>query len=205
MKSTILISTFGLLLGCNQSDRTARHEQKAAEERQEAQKDLMKGREEANKDLAKGREEANKDLANAREKANKDLDKAHEQSIKANESDKDRDYSREPVAGREDTMLVRDSLKDKLGDDWMIEKGAAGWTAIRKQMKKADKDMTKKVNDEIKSARDDHKNLNVSYTRGEVVMRGSVDDCDDVGKTANSFAKIDGINKIVAEMTCNKK
>ena len=205
MKVTILISTFGLLLGCNQSDRTARHEEKAASERQEAQKDLAKGREEANKDLAKGREEAAKDLANAREKANKDLDKAHDQDIKANErGETDRDI-REPVAGRDDTMMVRDSLKDKLGDDWMVERAAAGWTATRKNIKKADKDLTKKVNDELKSVRDDHKNVNASYARGEVVMRGSVDDCDDVGKTADKFAKIDGVNKIVAEMSCNKK
>lgn len=202
-KATILISTFGLLFGCNQSDRTARHEEKAAEQRQEAQKDLAKGRDEANKDLNKGRQEAANDLAKARENADKDLDKAHDQDIKANEN-RTEDV-RQPVAGREDTMLVRDSLKDKLGDDWMVEKSAAGWTATRKELKKADKDLTKKVNDEIKSARDDHKNLNARYARGEVVMRGSVDDCDDVGKTADKFAKIDGVNKIVAEMSCNKK
>jgi len=201
-KATILISTFGLLMGCNQNDRAARHEEKAAEQRQEAQKDLVKGREQANEDLAK-----------ARENANKDLDKAHDQEIKADESRTerdynraDRDYRREPVAGRDDSsMMVRDSLKDKLGDDWAIEKSTVGWTATRKEIKKADKDMTKKVDEEIKSTGDEHKNIKASYARGEAIIRGSTDDCDDVGKTANRFAKIDGVNKIVVEMSCHKK
>jgi hypothetical protein len=205
MKTTILVSTFGLLLGCNPSDRAARHEEKATEQRQEAQKDLVKGREEANKDLAKAREEANKDL-----------DKAHEQDIKAQEdrakAAEDRreerrtdDMHREPVVGREDGMIVHDTLKDKLGDDWMVDKAASGWLAIRKVAKKADKDMSKKLIDEQKNLRDDHKNASATYAHGEVILRGSVDDCDDIGKSADKFGKIDGVNKILVEMSCNKK
>lgn len=196
MKTTILVSAFGLLFGCSPSDRGARHEQKAAEQRQEAQKDLTQGREAADKDLAKAREEANKDL-----------DKAHDQELKATE-DRNKAASedqREPVAGREGGMMVRDSLRDKLGDDWTIERSATGWTAVRKTAQNADKDMAKKITSAQKDLRDDHKNVTATWAHSEITLRGSVDDCDDVGKTADKFGKIDGVNKIVVAMSCNKK
>ena len=175
MKTTILVSAFGLLFGCSPSDRGARHERKAAEQRQAA---------------------------------NKDLDKAHDQELKAAE-DRNKaatDDQREPVAGREDGMMVRESLRTGLGDDWTIERSETGWTAVRKTAKKPDQDMAKKITDEQKHLRDGHKNVTATYhARNEITLRGSVDDCDDVGKTADKFGKIDGVNKIVVAMSCNQK
>jgi len=171
MKTTILVSAFGLLFGCSPNDRGARHEQKASEQRQEAQKD-------------------------------------HDQELKAAE-DRHKAASedqREPVAGREDGMMVRDSLRAGLGDDWTIERSETGWTAARKTAPKADPDMAKKITSAQKELRDDHRNVTATWAhRGEITLRGSVDDCDDVGKTADKFGKIDGVSKIVVAVSCNKK
>ena len=179
-RTMILVSSLGLMLGCQSpSDRAARHEEKAADQREQAREDLAKGRENADNDLQKAREEDRR---------------AQEERAKI-----------EPVAGRDETLMVRDSLKDKLGDDWTIEKSGMAFKAVRKSATKAEKDMTRKVNEEMKSLSNDQKNVTASYTRGEIILRGQVDDCADVGKTADKFAKIDGVNKIVTEVSCNKK
>ena len=126
-----------------------------------------------------------------------------------------RPSERMPVSGRnpliEDDEHSRDNnrflsnLRDQLGDDWRLEKHASSWVAVRRNNQPAGDKLNKKANDlirELKKA--PRRNLNVMYSGGsEVILRGSaIEHCDDGVYAANKFADIDGINRIVIEMSC---
>ena len=79
-----------------------------------------------------------------------------------------------------------------------------GYLATRVTPKKADNNLTKKVNDQIRDFRDNYKDAQVVRTRDEITLRGRIDDCGDAAKAANDFAGIDGVNKIYVDVSCAK-
>src|SRR5205807_10660423 len=90
-----------------------------------------------------------------------------------------------------------------LGDKWTVEERKTGsFTATRKVPVKPDSKLSSKVADELKSIRDDYKGAMASYHGEQVALRGRVDDCGDIPKLADKFAKIDGINRITVDLTC---
>jgi len=116
------------------------------------------------------------------------------------------DRDRAPVSGKTETTLGANELRDKLGDKWMVEeRSPSTYVATRKMASKPDSKLNKKVNDEIKSLRDDHKGMMATHQGDEVRLSGRMDDCDDIVKAAHKFAKIDGVDKIVVEATCAPK
>jgi osmotically-inducible protein OsmY len=214
----LLVPVLGLsLVGVGGLSGCKSPSQRAAEHRREAREDMR----EAQDELAKGRENAREDMKNAGEEASDEMKQANRELSKANEAERDRygmgtgrddrrfderydnGYdTRAPVAGR-DLIPVENELRDKLGDKWLVEKRAGGgYVATRKVAVTPDDDLEKKLADEVKDARDDHKGMTASYTRGEVRLSGRIDDCGDAAKAANKFAKIDGVNKVVFDVAC---
>jgi hypothetical protein len=65
--------------------------------------------------------------------------------------------------------------------------------------------MRRKVDDEMRSLHGQMKDLAPAFARGTVTLRGRVDDCDDASRAADRFASIDGVDRIVVEVTCVTK
>ena len=97
-------------------------------------------------------------------------------------------------------------IRDQLGDKWTVKERSKGtFLATRKQPVKGDAKLESKVIDEIKSLRDDYKGALASFQGDEVMLRGRIDDCGDIPKAADRFAKIDGINRILIDVTCKPR
>ena len=93
-------------------------------------------------------------------------------------------------------------LRDKLGDDWTVKHSGRGLVATRVTKKKADNDLGKKLNDQMRDFRDKYKDAQVTRSAHEVTLRGRIDDCSDAANAADNFAGIDGVNKIYVDLSC---
>ena len=179
---------FALVGGCSPRDQAARHEKNAREDVNAANQDLREGRAKANEDLRKADEE--------RAKAAEDRARAERDQIES---------ERVPVAGRQSVAMEKD-LQDKLGDDWtVVRRSEGGYLAVRRVLKRADDKLDSKVDDTMATFRKDHHDAMVRRSGAEIILAGPITDCDDILKSANSFAKIDGINRLVVDLTCYKK
>ncbi len=157
--------------------------------------------------LLVGCQNANERAAEHQKNAQEKMEQSKDENAQA-QAEREKalnDNQRQPVAGRDPAMMEHD-LHDQLGDDWRIEHmGTDGLVAIRTKMKRPDDKLMSKVNDEIKTVRDHDKGLMVSHRGSEVMLRGTVDDCKSAAQDADKFAKIDGINRIVVDVTCPMK
>ena len=213
-KSMFLVPFLGMALaggGCSREEQAERHQKSAIDHRVSARDDIRKGRENASEEMARANDKARDELKDSRvemQKAAEDRSAAtaderagvgRDETVTPSEN-----YDRQPVSGRMMSALEK-QVKDQLGDDWTItEKAPAMVIATRLKMKKADDDLAKKVDDQMRSSKDDKVRMGVmaNYHHEVVTLRGKVSDCKDAAKMADDFAKIDGINRIVVEVSC---
>ncbi len=108
---------------------------------------------------------------------------------------------REESGNRELTTMDAE-LRNRLGDEWSVKKSGNGYLATRVTHKKADTNLSQKVNDKMRDFRDQYKDAQVTRRGDEVMLRGRIDDCNDAAKAADDFATIDGVNKIMVDLSC---
>ena len=176
--------------GCSKRERIQRHEENAVEHQQEAREELTKGQERANRDVIAARKDSHDEQMKAIEEQNKA--EALREELRGQDV--------EPVAGKMPTF--ENSLRDKLGDDWTVMKHGNGYIATRQKIKTPDPKFNKKVADECKDFANDYKDATVVHQGEMVTMRGRIDDCGKAAGAADEFAEIDGINKIVLDISC---
>ena len=154
---------------------------------------------------------ARDEMRDSREKAQEHFAEAQDERAKADEvrNEPTTPYAeRQPVAGSErfDSPLAS-SLHDELGDDWSLSHEGSSIMARRNKSSVADKDYTKKIEASRKSVRDDkdRRGLSVTYKGDQVSIKGRVADCNDAADVADEFAGIDGVDRILVAVTCEKK
>jgi hypothetical protein len=190
-----LVTGATLAVGCSARERAEHHEKRAREEAQNARDELRKGD-----------EKAQRELIEARKKANEDFRDAREERAKASEA---RSEERQPVAGRDrdendgkPTSEWIGGVRDKLGNDWAVERQPTGVLAIRKHPVRRDADFHKKLDDEFGSLRDDQKGVDASVIGDEVRVRGTFDHCRNLAKWTDKLADVRGINRIFIDAAC---
>ena len=135
---------------------------------------------------------ANQHMIDAQKDINQGKRKAADDQVKA----------REESTGNKDLTSMNKELRDKLGDNWTVKKSGNGYLATRVAPKKAATNMSKKVTDQMRDFRDTHKDAQVMRNGDEVTLRGRIDDCGDAAKAADDFATIDGVNRVLIDLSC---
>jgi aldehyde:ferredoxin oxidoreductase len=189
-----IVSTLCLLLGgaaCSNQERAEKERQKAVESQKEAKEDLAKGQKEAAEKMGEAKKEAAGDLKEAREH-NKE---AAEAAAKANDT--------KPVAGRDEDR--RKSIADKLGNDWTVTREGNTWVAERHNAKNPPGSFEKAFDAAKAKLRKDYHDLNATVDHGVIRMSGRLDNCDELDNAIDTYADLDGVSKIYADVSCPVK
>lgn len=95
-------------------------------------------------------------------------------------------------------------LQGELGGEWNVAVEHGALVASRKQPQAAESDMHSKVQDQIQDLRQSDKKMNAHVKGDTAKLSGKIDDCSKLPETAQDFASIQGINKIVIDARCGK-
>jgi heme exporter protein D len=193
-RSIYTISLLGLSLFVGSACNNRRElRQNAREERREAQETQGKANEEA-REAQEAQSKANEEAREARQ--------AERQAAQAQQGTTP-GLERQPVAGREPVMVVEESVRSELGNDWIVTRSNDTVGATRKTQKTPARGLSEKVNDKIRSLRTDHRGLFIDVRRPDAVtIHGDIATCEDAANVADSFAKINGVNQINVRVNC---
>lgn len=183
-----LLAAGFLIPACTPRERAERHEKNAQQNVEDARENMRDAQKEKIKAAAE-RAEASR----ARRDDDRDI------------RDRD-DIDRHPVAGRDDDGPTIDkSLREKLGDGWVVERRMGALMAVRKDQTKREKDFTQHLNGGLRDFREHHKDATISFSDGELKIRGRFDECDHAAAAADKLADLEGVNRISVDVSCAAK
>jgi hypothetical protein len=160
-------------------------------------RELREGAREERREATETRSEAREEAREARE--------AERQAAQPQQTDTSQ-VERQPVAGRQPILMLEESIRSELGNDWIVTRSNDTVAATRKAVKAPARALSQKVSDQIRSLRDDHGNLTVEIRRSDAItIHGDIAECDDAGDVVENFAKLDGINQINVRVNCLSK
>jgi hypothetical protein len=184
MRWAIVVSALALALnGCRDKDRVAR--QQAEESRRSAERELRNTRESAIIDLSRAQLEA----AVAEERAAEEQEKAERLA-----------HEQQRVAGR--LPPLEKELRDQLDGGWTVRPHGQGWAATRMEAKRSGVYPASGIDDAIRSFGRAHRDAIALRNGDEVTLRGRIDDCGVTASAARKFAALDGVNRIIIDISC---
>ena len=185
-----LVAGLALAGGCSRSPEE--HEQKAHEHEARAVKIKREARSDAQTTVAKANDKAPKEMQDARDEERQAYD---ERGLLNDE--------RQPTAGHDPRIDFASQLRDKLGNDWAVEKRGTGWRAVRKEPgKQAPSDLADKLDKTERDLVGDEHGAHAKAVGRAVTIDGSFDHCDKAAGWMGNFGKIDGVNRIDLNATC---
>jgi hypothetical protein len=187
-----LLAAGFLFPACTPRERAERHEKNAQKDTEEARENLRDAQKEKIKAAAERAEAYREGRDDDRDIRDRD--------------GRDRDVDRHPVAGRDDDGPTVDrSLRDKLGDGWVVERRGGALMAVRKEPVKREKEFTQNLNAGLRDFREHHKDATIRFDDGELKIRGRFEECDHAAAAADKLADLEGVNRISMDVSCRAK